>query len=86
MFPLHIWTFVGAIISLLAIAYGIYVGVMTIVYGNAVSGWPTLTVALMFFSGVQLFSVGILGEYIGRIFGEVKQRPLYIVADDQKST
>jgi glycosyltransferase involved in cell wall biosynthesis len=86
VFPLHIWTFVGAIISLLAIAYGIYVGVATIVYGNAVSGWPTLTVALMFFSGVQLFSVGILGEYIGRIFGEVKQRPLYIVADDQKST
>jgi glycosyltransferase involved in cell wall biosynthesis len=86
VFPLHIWTFVGAIISLLAIAYGIYVGMMTIFYGNAVSGWPTLTVALMFFSGVQLFSVGILGEYIGRIFGEVKQRPLYIVADDQKST
>jgi glycosyltransferase involved in cell wall biosynthesis len=86
VFPLHIWTFVGAIISLLAIAYGIYVGMKTIFYGNAVSGWPTLTVALMFFSGVQLFSVGILGEYIGRIFGEVKQRPLYIVADDQKST
>jgi glycosyltransferase involved in cell wall biosynthesis len=85
VFPLQIWTLAGAIISIMAILYGFYVIVMTVFHGNAVSGWPTLTVALMFFSGVQLFSVGILGEYIGRIFGEVKQRPLYIIADDQKS-
>ena len=83
VFPLQIWTMVGAIISLLSIVYGVYVIFDTVFHGNAVSGWPTLTVALMFFSGVQLFSVGILGEYIGRIFGEVKQRPLYIIADDQ---
>jgi hypothetical protein len=76
---------IGAIISLLSIIYGLYVAFDTIFYGNAVSGWPTLTVALMFFSGVQLFSVGILGEYIGRIFGEVKQRPLYIIADEHVS-
>ena len=82
---MQIWTLAGAIISIMAILYGFYVIVMTVFHGNAVSGWPTLTVALMFFSGVQLFSVGILGEYIGRIFGEVKQRPLYIIADDQKS-
>ena len=85
VFPLHVWTLVGAVISLLSITYGIYVAIDTMFYGNAVSGWPTLTVALMFFSGVQLFSVGVLGEYIGRIFGEVKQRPLYIVSDDQQS-
>jgi hypothetical protein len=54
------------------------------VHGNAVSGWPTLTVALMFFSGIQLLSIGILGEYIGRIFTEVKQRPLYVIAEDIK--
>lgn len=82
VFPLQVWTMVGAIISLLSIVYGLYVVFDTVVHGNAVSGWPTLTVAIMFFSGVQLFSVGILGEYIGRIFGEVKQRPLYIIADD----
>jgi len=85
VFPLQVWTMIGAIISLLSIIYGLYVAFDTIFYGNAVSGWPTLTVALMFFSGVQLFSVGILGEYIGRIFGEVKQRPLYIIADEHVS-
>lgn len=86
VFPLQIWTMVGATISLLSIVYGLYVVIDTVVHGNAVSGWPTLTVALMFFSGVQLFSVGILGEYIGRIFGEVKQRPLYILADNRTDT
>lgn len=83
VFPLQVWTMIGAAISLLSIVYGLYVVVDTVIHGNSVSGWPTLTVALMFFSGVQLFSVGILGEYIGRIFGEVKQRPLYIIADDR---
>lgn len=86
IFPLQIWTMVGAGISLLSLVYGLYVAIDTVVHGNAVSGWPTLTVALMFFSGVQLFSVGILGEYIGRIFSEVKQRPLYILADNKTDT
>jgi hypothetical protein len=52
------------------------------VNGNPVGGWPTLTVALMLFSGIQLLSIGILGEYIGRIFNEVKQRPLYLIDED----
>ena len=60
-----------------------YIIYITLTEGNPTSGWPTLTVALMFFSGVQLFSIGILGEYIARIFNEVKQRPLYVIADDQ---
>ena len=57
----------------------------TFIYGNPVSGWPTLTVAIMFFSGIQLLSIGILGEYIGQIFNEVKQRPLYLIAEDISS-
>lgn len=83
--PLRIWTALGFIISIMAILYGVYIIYLTIAEGNPVSGWPTLTVALMFFSGVQLFSIGILGEYIARIFSEVKQRPLYVIADDQSS-
>jgi glycosyltransferase involved in cell wall biosynthesis len=84
--PLRVWTFIGAVISLLAIAYGIYVVIDTLVNGNPTNGWPTITVALMLFSGVQLLSIGILGEYIGRIFTEVKQRPLYIVSKDHDNS
>ena len=80
--PLQVWTVSGVIISLLAVLYGIYVVIKTVIIGNEVSGWPTLTVAIMLFSGIQLLSIGILGEYIGRIFNEVKQRPLYVVAED----
>jgi glycosyltransferase involved in cell wall biosynthesis len=80
--PLQLWIGIGALISFLALVYGAYVIVDTVVYGNAVSGWPTLTVALMLFSGIQLLSIGILGEYIGRIFTEVKQRPLYVITED----
>jgi hypothetical protein len=84
--PLQLWIGIGALISFLALVYGAYVIVDTVVYGNAVNGWPTLTVALMLFSGIQLLSIGILGEYIGRIFTEVKQRPLYIIAEDLSTT
>jgi glycosyltransferase involved in cell wall biosynthesis len=80
--PLRMWTIIGAFISLASILYGIYVALDTLINGNPVGGWPTLAVALMLFSGVQLLSIGILGEYIGRIFNEVKQRPLYIIAED----
>jgi glycosyltransferase involved in cell wall biosynthesis len=80
--PLQLWIGIGALISFLALVYGAYVIVDTVVYGNEVSGWPTLTVALMLFSGIQLLSIGILGEYIGRIFTEVKQRPLYVISED----
>jgi glycosyltransferase involved in cell wall biosynthesis len=84
--PLQLWIGIGALISFLALVYGSYVIVDTVVYGNAVNGWPTLTVALMLFSGIQLLSIGILGEYIGRIFTEVKQRPLYVISEDLSAT
>jgi polyisoprenyl-phosphate glycosyltransferase len=84
--PLRVWTFIGAMISFLAIAYGIFVVIDTLVNGNPTNGWPTITVALMLFSGVQLLSIGILGEYIGRIFTEVKQRPLYLVSKDHDNS
>ncbi|MEI7532299.1 MAG: glycosyltransferase family 2 protein [Betaproteobacteria bacterium] len=80
--PLRVWTVIGGLVSMIAIGYGLYVVIDTLVNGNPVGGWPTLTVALMLFSGIQLLSIGILGEYIGRIFNEVKQRPLYLIDED----
>lgn len=78
--PLRLWTVAGGIVSLASIAYAIYIVIETLVFGNDESGWPTLVVAITFLGGVQLLSVGILGEYIGRIFTEVKQRPHYFVS------
>jgi len=85
-FPLRLWTMLGLGISFLAIIYGAYVVLDTVIFGNPTSGWPTLTVSLMFFSGVQLISIGVLGEYIGRIFEETKARPLYLISSEAKST
>ena len=83
--PLQFWIASGILISGLAVTYGIYVVIETFIHGNPVSGWPTLTVAIMFFSGIQLLSIGILGEYIGQIFNEVKQRPHYLISEDISS-
>ena len=78
--PLRLWTVIGGVISFASIAYAIYIVIETLLFGNNASGWPTLVVAVTFLGGVQLLSIGILGEYIGRIFTEVKQRPAYFVS------
>ena len=77
--PLRLWSGVGALIAVLALSYGTWIVIEHFISGHPVSGWPTLVTSLMFFSGVQLLSIGILGEYIGRIFNEVKQRPVYVL-------
>ena len=71
----------GVLVSLAALGYGTYVFVQTLLLGNAVPGYPTLVVSIMFFSGIQLLSLGVVGEYLARVFEEVKRRPLYLVAD-----
>jgi len=78
--PLRISALLGLVISALSIIYGIYVAVRTLVYGVDLAGWPTLVVAITFLGGIQLMAIGVLGEYIARIFNEVKGRPNYIVA------
>jgi len=80
--PLRVWSALGGVIALAALAYGGWLLGEHLVFGNPLPGWPTLAVGLMFFSGVQLLSIGILGEYVGRIFDEVKQRPVYLIASD----
>jgi glycosyltransferase involved in cell wall biosynthesis len=77
--PLRVWGFVGFIISLLSLIYAIYIVTVTMMYGADLPGFPTLVVAIVFLGGIQLLSIGILGEYIARIFTEVKQRPKYLL-------
>jgi len=79
--PLRVWTYIGGLISVLSIATAIYFLIRTLLFGADVPGYPSLIVSVMFFSGIQLMSLGIIGEYIGRIFAEVKRRPLYVVAE-----
>ena len=78
--PLRASIAVGLLLALLAFGYGIVVIVDTLVYGGSVPGWSTIVASIMFFSGVQLLFIGVLGEYLARVFDEVKARPAYIVA------
>ncbi len=77
--PLKIATYLGLITSLTAFSYGAYIIIKTLIWGEVVRGFPTLMVTVLFLGGVQLFFIGVLGEYLGRIFGETKQRPLYLI-------
>jgi glycosyltransferase involved in cell wall biosynthesis len=77
--PLRVWGLIGFFISVFAMIYAVYVLTVTLIYGADLPGFPTLAVAIMFLGGIQLLSIGILGEYIARIFTEVKQRPIYLL-------
>lgn len=77
--PLKISTYIGTITALSAIAYGIYMVIETLLHGNEVPGYPSLIVIILILGGIQLVAIGILGEYLGRIFNETKQRPLYFI-------
>ena len=72
----------GVLISALAFAYAMLFLVKTLLFGTDVPGFPTLVISVMFFSGVQLISLGVIGEYLGRVYEEVKGRPLYLVAEE----
>ena len=78
--PLRWWSAVGATVAGIAFSYGLYVVLEHFILGINVPGWSTLVAGMMFLAGVQLLSIGVLGEYIGRIFDEVKQRPVYLVS------
>jgi glycosyltransferase involved in cell wall biosynthesis len=79
--PLRVWSYLGLLISLFAFGYAALFLLKTLLFGIDVPGFPTLVISVMFFAGVQLLSLGIIGEYLGRIYEEVKGRPLYIVSE-----
>lgn len=79
--PLRISSIIGFIVSIVAFLYMIFIVVKTILYGDSVQGFPTLICVILFLGGIQLISIGILGEYIARIFNESKRRPTYIIRE-----
>ncbi len=79
--PLRIWTYVGGTVAALAFLYALFIITKALFFGISVPGYASLMVAVLFLGGLQLLSLGILGEYVGRIMVETKQRPLYIVRD-----
>lgn len=79
--PLRIWTWLGFVIALIALAFGLFILVRTLIFGIDVPGYASLMVGISFLAGVQLIGLGVIGEYVGRIFTEVKGRPLYLVRE-----
>ena len=77
--PLRVWTYIGLFISATAFTYGGYIVVRTLVLGIDVPGYASLLTAILFLGGVQLVSLGVIGEYVGRIYMESKGRPIYVV-------
>jgi glycosyltransferase involved in cell wall biosynthesis len=80
--PLRVWSYLGLIVSFFALLYAVFFLVKTLLFGPDVPGFPTLIISVLFFSGVQLISLGVIGEYLGRIYEEVKGRPLFLVAEE----
>ncbi|MBP0016358.1 MAG: glycosyltransferase family 2 protein [Cyanobacteria bacterium SBLK] len=81
MLPLKIWSYLGLAISLISLLYASFLVIRTIILGIDVPGYASIMVAVLFFGGIQLITLGILGEYLGRVYEEVKGRPLYFVRD-----
>jgi glycosyltransferase involved in cell wall biosynthesis len=78
-FPLRMWTYIGLFVAGIAFLYGAWMILGTLAFGNPVRGYPSLIVSILFLGGIQLIGIGVLGEYIGRIYTEVKERPRYLL-------
>ena len=78
-FPLRMWTYIGLFVAGASFLYGAWMILDTLAFGNPVRGYPSLLVSILFLGGVQLIGIGVLGEYIGRIYVEVKNRPRYVL-------
>lgn len=83
--PLKGATYIGTLIAIVSFLMGIWIILKTLIWGDVVHGYPTLIVTVLFLGGIQLFFIGIIGEYLGRIFGETKNRPLYLIANYKPS-
>jgi glycosyltransferase involved in cell wall biosynthesis len=79
--PLKVWSYIGLTTSLLALTLASFYLVRTLIFGRDVPGYASLIISISFFAGIQLLSLGVIGEYVGRIFAEVKRRPLYLIEE-----
>ena len=77
--PLRLATYLGLVTALLAFVYGLWVIAKALLWGDPVAGWPTMMAVILFLGGIQLIALGLIGEYLGRLYEESKQRPLYLV-------
>lgn len=78
-FPLRMWTYIGLFVAAMSFVYGGWMIIDKLIWGNPVPGYPSLLVSILFLGGIQLIGIGVLGEYIGRIYTESKKRPKYLV-------
>jgi glycosyltransferase involved in cell wall biosynthesis len=83
--PLRIWTYVGVAMALVSLAYSVFLLVQTLLFGIDVPGYASTAILILVFGGMNMFALGIIGEYIGRIYTEVRQRPLYVVRSQHAS-
>ncbi len=79
--PLRLATYLGLLTAVLAFGYGLWTIAKTLLWGDPVAGYPSLMTVVLFLGGMQLMALGVIGEYLGRLYDEAKQRPLYLVAD-----
>tara|TARA_R100000306_G_C4368337_1_gene138722 strand:+ start:723 stop:1718 length:996 start_codon:yes stop_codon:yes gene_type:complete len=84
--PLRVWTLIGVGVATLSIIYGLWIVAKTMIFGVDVPGWSTLAVAILLLGGIQLISIGVLGEYLARVFTEVKGRPGFIIAETHRAS
>lgn len=77
--PLRVWTYIGAVVAVLSFSYGSFIVVRVLMLGIDIPGYASLLTVVLFLGGLQLLSIGVLGEYLGRLFIEVKGRPLYVI-------
>jgi glycosyltransferase involved in cell wall biosynthesis len=79
--PLRVATYVGFFAAIAAIVYAVWIIAKTLLWSDPVQGWPTMMAVILFLGGVQLMALGVIGEYLGRLYLEAKQRPLYLVSE-----
>ena len=77
--PLRVATYFGLLTALFSFVFAVWIVVKAALYGDRVAGWPTMMVVILFLGGIQLIALGLIGEYLGRLYDESKQRPLYLV-------
>ena len=76
--PLRLATYIGLGTALLAFLYALWIIIKALIWRDPVAGWPTMMAVILFLGGVQLMTLGVIGEYLGRVFNEAKGRPIYI--------